>query len=96
MNLTYAVQDGQPEDLSDRKIWIWWKVQKWALNIAFHCFQRRGSEKLNKNKKGDREQRFGQLWQEQCSLQFLQDILALADRLTRVGVPPFLSLMSAE
>ncbi len=27
------MQEGQPTDPDDRKLWPWWKVKKWVLHI---------------------------------------------------------------
>ena len=28
-----VMQEGQPMDPDDRKLWPWWKVKKWVLHI---------------------------------------------------------------
>lgn len=36
---------GQPERPEERELWPWWKVKKWATNIAQHLFMRYGNPK---------------------------------------------------
>jgi len=31
--LHLTMQEGQPTDPDDRKLWPWWKVKKWVLHI---------------------------------------------------------------
>lgn len=75
-------QEGQPEDLQERKNWPWWKVSKWALNIVYHLFSRYGSSK--KHTKGSNEYQFYERWQ-MCSTQFLEDHMAIAIRLMQAS-----------
>lgn len=81
------LQEGQPEDLEERKNWPWWKATKWVLNILYHLFSRYGSSKVHT--KGSNEHQFGERWQV-CSTQFLEDHMAIAARLTQVRalLPP--------
>lgn len=75
-------QEGQPEDLQDRKNWVWWKVNKWVMNIIYHLFSRYGSNK--KHTKGSTEYQFHERWQL-CSTQFLEDHMAVAVHLMQAS-----------
>ena len=76
------LQEGQPEDLQERKNWPWWKVSKWVLNIVYHLFNRYGSSK--KHTKGSSEYQFYERWQL-CSTQFLEDHMAIAIRIIQAS-----------
>lgn len=80
------MQEGQPEDLTERKSWPWWKVQKWLLNILHRLYSRYGDPKTHA--KGSNERAFAELWQSHCSQQFLEDQMAVAARLAQVDSPP--------
>ena len=72
-----------PEDLDLRKAWPWWKVKKWALHITYRLFSRYGDPKMARD---GTDKQFATLFEQQCSLKFLEAHLQLAAQVPQVIV----------
>eukprot|EP00250_Pteridium_aquilinum_P010585 c19495_g1_i1 orf=322-3393(-) len=76
--------EGQPIDPDQRKVWGWWKVKKWTIQIMNRLYNRFGDPKLSKPE----NKAFAQMFQKQFAPQFLESHLKLLSVIQQGGYLP--------
>jgi hypothetical protein len=78
--------EAQPADPDARAAWPWWKVKKWALNIACRVFNRYGDPKLCSGRAADAA--FAARWSAECCQPFLEAVMQQLAAAAAQGAPP--------
>lgn len=76
--------EGQPIDPDQRKVWGWWKVKKWTIQIMNRLYNRFGDPKMSKPE----NKAFAQMFQKQFAPQFLESHLKLLSVIQQGGYLP--------
>lgn len=76
--------EGQPMDPDQRKVWGWWKVKKWTIQIMNGLYNRFGDPKMSKPE----NKAFAQVFQKQFAPQFLESHLKLLSVIQQGGYLP--------
>lgn len=76
--------EGQPMDLDQRKVWGWWKVKKWTIQIMNRLYNRFGDPKMSKPE----NKAFALMFQKQFAPQFLESHLKLLSVIRQGGYLP--------
>ncbi|CAG9461067.1 unnamed protein product [Pedinophyceae sp. YPF-701] len=74
--------EGQPEDPDERAKWCWWKLKKWAMQVAVRFYSRHSSESVGQPRTQE-EKAEAELWNEQCMVPFLEAFMEQAAALSQ-------------
>ena len=75
------MQAGQPEDSTERSMWVWWKAKKWVIHITQRLVSRYGDARHCRE---GIDKAFCQMWVRDCAPKFLEAHLALICQLAEV------------
>ncbi|KAH7428022.1 hypothetical protein KP509_10G071600 [Ceratopteris richardii] len=76
--------DGQPVDPDQRKVWGWWKVKKWTIQIINRLYNRFGDPKMSRPE----NKSFALVFQKQFAPQFLESHLKMLSVIRQGGYLP--------